>query len=187
MSTDSRITEILDAFAKHGNLDYGEHCSMQEHMLQCAWLAEENGESDRVVVAALLHDYGHLVCGMPNDTFEAGTDNHHQTLGAQALGHCFEEELLAAVGLHVDAKRYLCAIKPSYHAKLSPASVTTLAVQGGPMSTQEIKAFESQPGHRLAIKVRLYDDRGKLPEMRRPELKHYVTKIGRCLIGEYSV
>ena len=38
------------------------------------------------------------------------------------------------VRLHVAAKRYLCATDPTYFGKLSPASVHTLSLQGGPMS-----------------------------------------------------
>lgn len=71
------VRQILAAFAARGHLDYGEHIDMQEHMLQAAWLAEQQGEDDAVVVAALLHDYGHLVCDLPNDTFEEGVDNRH--------------------------------------------------------------------------------------------------------------
>ena len=181
MSANAIVEQILDAFAKCGHLDYGENLSLEEHMLQTAYLADENGEDDKVIVAALLHDFGHLVCNMPNNTFEEGNDNYHEELGANALQDWFDDDIVEAVRLHVDAKRYLCAANPKYKDKLSEASITTLAIQGGPMSKREMLAFRQKKGHRMAIRIRVYDDLGKMPEMRRPELEYYVPKIRNCL------
>jgi len=175
------IEEILAAFAACGHLDYGESISMQEHMLQSAFLAESKGEDDAVVVATLLHDYGHLVCNMPNNTFEEGIDNYHEDAGADALQDWFGDEIVGAVRLHVAAKRYLCAATPAYRDKLSPASITTLAVQGGPMDEQEMAEFRKLAGHRMALKVRVYDDLGKEKQMERPELEHYIPKLVACM------
>lgn len=180
-SADAIIDEILAAFAASGHLDYGEHISMQEHMLQAACLADRKGEDDAVVVATLLHDYGHLVCNLPNNTFETGIDNYHEEVGAKALENWFGDDIVGAVRLHVDAKRYLCTATPAYRDKLSQASITTLEVQGGPMNDAEMEAFREQPGHRLALKVRVYDDLGKDPQMERPELDHYVPKLRACI------
>ena len=181
MTTDEIVEQILDAFAKCGHLDYGEHISMEEHMLQTAFLADENDEEDNVVVAALLHDFGHLICNMPNNTFGEGSDNYHEELGAKALQHWFEDDIVDAVRLHVDAKRYLCAANPKYKDKLSKASITTMAIQGGPMNKREMLAFRRKKGHRIAIRIRAYDDLGKMPEMRRPGLNYYIPKIKKCL------
>ncbi len=175
------IEEILAAFASCGHLDYGENISMQEHMLQSAWLAEQKGEDEAVVVATLLHDYGHLVCNMPNNTFRDGINNYHEAVGATALDNWFDEDIVGAVRLHVDAKRYLCAATPSYMDKLSPASVTTLEVQGGPMHEDEMAAFREKKGHRLALKVRVYDDLGKESQMERPDLQHYIPQLKACI------
>ena len=182
MTSDDIIDQILDAFAVSGHLDYGEDISMREHMLQTACLAENNGEENRVVVAALLHDYGHLICNMPNACFEEGRDNCHETLGATALQEWFDDDIVDAVRLHVQAKRFLCATDPDYVKKLSKASITTLAVQGGPMNQQEMSQYQQQKGHELAISIRIYDDQAKLPEMRRPALEEYVPRIRACLL-----
>ena len=175
------VEEILAAFAASGHLDYGEHINMQEHMLQAAFLAESKGEDDAVVVATLLHDFGHLVCNMPNNTFEDGIDNYHEEVGAKALENWFDEDIVGAVRLHVAAKRFLCAATPAYLEKLSQASITTLEVQGGPMNDDEMAAFRQQAGHQLALKVRVYDDLGKEPQMERPDLEHYVPKLRACI------
>lgn len=181
MSEDQVIEEILRAYEKCGDLDYGEDISMREHMLQTACLAEQGGDEERLIVAALLHDYGHLICDQPNNIFAEGKDNFHETLGARALEKWFDEEVVGAIQLHVDAKRYLCAASPKYRTELSDASITTLGVQGGPMNSREMAAFREQTGHEMALRVRVYDDLGKEPNMRRPELDHYVPMLRRCL------
>ena len=175
------IRDIAQAFGTCGHLDYGEHISMQEHMLQCAWLAEQDGADDRLIVAALLHDYGHLVCKLPNDIFHAGEDNCHEEVGAAAVADWFDEDIVSAIRLHVAAKRYLCGSNPAYFDKLSEASKMTLAVQGGPMTDDEMRDFESKAHHKLALRVRIYDDRGKLPEAERPELQHYFPRLIACV------
>ena len=184
MSVDQIIEEILGAYETHGDLDYGENISMREHMLQTACLAETDGNDERNIVAALLHDYGHLVCDQPNDIFSEGNDNFHEVIGARALQNWFDEEIIGAIRLHVDAKRYLCGANPKYLGKLSDASITTLAVQGGPMNHDEMAEFREQVGYKMALTVRVYDDQGKQPIMLRPELPHYVPMLRRCLLAK---
>ena len=175
------IEEILGAYETGGDLDYGENISMREHMLQTAHLAEQGGGEERLVVAALLHDYGHLVCDQPNNVFAEGRDNFHEIVGALALENWFDEEIVGAIRLHVDAKRYLCAATPKYMTKLSAASITTLGVQGGPMNREEMVEFRELIGYKMALQIRIYDDLGKEPRMLRPELPYYVPMLRRCL------
>ena len=54
------IDELAERFASHGAEPYGEAISQAEHALQCATLAERAGCADSLVIAALLHDIGHL-------------------------------------------------------------------------------------------------------------------------------
>ena len=181
MSANQVIEEILGAYETGGDLDYGENISMREHMLQTACLAAQGGKEERIIVAALLHDYGHLICDQPNNIFSEGSDNFHEVVGARALENWFDEEIVGAIRLHVDAKRYLCAATPKYMAKLSEASITTLAVQGGPMNSAEMAEFREQTGYKMALTVRVYDDLGKEPRRLRPELPYYVPMLRRCL------
>ena len=183
---DAAVQEIADAFAACGHLDYGESISVQEHMLQTAYLAEKDGANDELIVAALLHDYGHLICNMPNNTFSVGENNYHEEIGANAISGWFNEDIVNAVRLHVNAKRYLCAANPKYMEKLSEASKITLTIQGGPMNIAERREFEQREGHKMALRVRVYDDQGKLPEMERPDLDHYFPKIRACLSGRFT-
>ena len=75
------------------------------------------------------------------------------------------------------AKRYLCAVEPQYRARLSPASVHTLALQGGPMNTAEITAFESEPHHADAVRLRRWDEAAKDPTVTAPPLAHYLALL----------
>jgi gamma-butyrobetaine dioxygenase len=77
------------------------------------------------------------------------------------------------IRLHVPAKRYLCAVEPSYFALLSEASVYTLSVQGGPMSEAEASEFEALTYATDAVAVRRWDDQAKDPSADVPGFAHY--------------
>ena len=119
--------------------------SQAEHALQAAELAEREGAPDRLVVAALLHDVGHLLDGQDEDLADRGVDGRHEEAGCAWLARHFGPEVTEPIRLHVAAKRYLCAVDPSYLDGLSPASRLSLSVQGGPMGAEERAAVREQP------------------------------------------
>jgi gamma-butyrobetaine dioxygenase len=106
---------------------------MAAHMLLTAALAEAEDAPGTLVAAALLHDVGHFTGTVTGEDLMRGTDNRHGDQGAAWLARWFRPEVTEPVRLHVAAKRYLCATEPAYLELLSPASVYTLGVQGGPM------------------------------------------------------
>jgi len=140
----------------------GEAVSMAQHMEQSAACATADGADDELVVAALLHDIGHFLSDHPIDALEQGRDNYHEEAGATYLQRYFPPSVTEPIRLHVAAKRYLCATDPDYLDQLSDASVDSLRVQGGPMNSDEIRQFEVSPHCRAAVKLRLYDDDGKV-------------------------
>ncbi len=146
---------------------------MREHGLQAAHFAAADGAPPALVLAALLHDVGHLIADVPEDIADWKSDAHHEELGARWLATRFAREISEPVRLHVPAKRYLCATNPAYFAKLSSASVITLELQGGPMSAAQIGAFETEEYHREAVLVRLWDDRGKVEGLVTRPLEEY--------------
>lgn len=75
--------------------------------------------------------------------------------------------------LHVLAKRYLCAIEPEYLEALSPASRHSLELQGGPCSPEEVAVFERNPYADEAVRLRRWDDVGKIAGLDTPPLEHY--------------
>ncbi len=157
------IDFIFDLFATRGAAEYmGEAVSMKAHMEQTAACAVADGAPDHLVIAALLHDLGHFIGEHPIDALECGIDNSHESVGADFLARYYPAEVTEPIRLHVAAKRYLCAVDDAYFGRLSPASVQSLEVQGGPMSAAEVEAFERNPHHRDALRVRRYDDDGKV-------------------------
>jgi phosphonate degradation associated HDIG domain protein len=166
--------DIFATFDRRGSDAYfGEAVSMREHALQAAHFARLARAPDELVVAALLHDIGHLVEDVPDDLADWTSDARHEDTGATWLARHFGAAVCDPVRLHVAAKRYLCATQPTYHAKLSPASVHTLNLQGGPMSPAEVAAFEREPHFRDAVHLRWWDDAGKVAGLATAPLEHY--------------
>jgi len=159
------IEAIAELFAGPGARDYmGEPVTIGIHMRQAGALAEAAGAEQPLVCAALLHDIGHL---------RQEPDSRHGDAGAQWLSQWFGPAVTEPVRLHVAAKRYLCASEPGYYARLSAESVRTLAVQGGPMTADQVAAFEALPFARDAVAVRRWDDEAKDPAVTPPEFSHF--------------
>jgi phosphonate degradation associated HDIG domain protein len=172
------IDEIFSLFENRGDEAYfGEPVSQTEHALQAAYQAESERAPDTLVVAALLHDIGHLVHGLSEDVADSGVDGRHEAVGEAWLSRHFGPEVAEPVRLHVAAKRYLCAMDAAYGEQLSPASVQSLALQGGPFSPAEVKAFEQNPLFREAVRLRRWDDAAKIPGLKVPGLEHYRARL----------
>jgi [1-hydroxy-2-(trimethylamino)ethyl]phosphonate dioxygenase len=170
--------EVLAIYgARGGGLYFGERVSITEHGLQAAWFARLESAPEPLVIAALLHDIGHLLEAVPDDLAEWTSDARHEEVGARWLAERFRPEVSEPVRLHVPAKRYLCATDADYLRQLSSASVHTLKLQGGPMSTGETRAFEREPYHREAVRVRRWDDQGKVAGLGTPPLEAYLELL----------
>ena len=171
-------SEIAGLFARRGTGSYfGERVSMLEHALQAAHFARAEDAPPALVVAALLHDIGHLLEKVPDDINDWHVDARHEAVGSAWLAQYFGPRVWEPVALHVAAKRYLCATDPAYHRRLSPASVLTLGLQGGAMAADEVRAFEARPFFRDAVRVRHWDDQGKIGGFRAPGLDEYLAMI----------
>lgn len=168
------IDTILEMFAIAGQAAYfGEAVSQTEHALQSAHLAVEAGADDKLVVAALLHDIGHLMRGLPEDIAQHGIDDTHEDIGAAWLDQHFGPCVSDPVRLHVAAKRYLCAVDPAYILSLSPASQLSLRLQNGPFTPAEARAFENETHFAAAVALRRWDDAAKVPGLNVPGLDAY--------------
>ncbi|WP_165228589.1 phosphonate degradation HD-domain oxygenase [Aquisphaera insulae] len=169
---------ILGLFSDRGDSAYyGEKVTQSEHALQSAHLAALEGADDDLVVAALLHDIGHLVSGHDEDIADRGLDGRHEDAGAAWLAAAFGPSVIEPIRLHVAAKRYLCAVDPAYRDGLSDASRQSLSLQGGPFDAAGIGAFEANPHHREALRLRHWDDAAKVPGLAVPGLDHYRDRI----------
>ncbi len=176
----SLTDDILAIYGARGSRAYfGERVSMTEHGLQAAYFAQAEGAPEALVVAALLHDIGHLLQSVPDAIEEWTADARHEETGARWLSRHFAAAVSEPVRLHVPAKRYRCATDARYLARLSPASVHTLQLQGGPMSAHEVMRFEAQRFCRDAVRVRRWDDQGKVAGLKTAGLDAYLPLIER--------
>ena len=188
----SPVDRLAELFASEGAADYlGEPVTVAQHLLQAGALAAAAGAAPALVAAALLHDAGHLRGADPlADETElsgrdlmAGSDNDHGERGAAWLTRWFPAAVTEPVRLHVAAKRYLCATEPDYFALLSPASVYTLSVQGGPMTDAEAAAFAAAPYAADAVAVRRWDDIAKDPAAGVPGFDAYRPLLEGLLLA----
>jgi phosphonate degradation associated HDIG domain protein len=173
MSSAAIVDEILRTYRERGQRSYGEHVTERQHALQCATFAEQAGEPPAVVAACLLHDYGHLLHDLGEDIADQGVDARHERIGANRLQEWFPAEVVEPIRLHAASKRYLCWKEVDYFGGLSEASRKSLALQGGPMNDAEAAEFEQGAHYDFAIRVRRYDDQGKVPDMVTADFEHY--------------
>jgi len=177
--------EFIAIMTERGGAAYfGEPVSQLEHALQSAALAREAGSRPALIAAALVHDVGHLLhCG-PEDVADHGIDTLHEIAGYEWVRVRFSDEVAAPVRYHVAAKRYLCLRQPGYFDQLSPASKQSLALQGGPFTEAEARAFESLPGWQDALNVRRWDDAAKIQGLVVPPLAAYSDILHSLAVGE---
>ena len=146
---------------------------MAEHMLQTAAQAAAAGAPAALITAPLMHDIGRLTQGIVTEREE---DLRHE-VGAEFLGPHFWPEVCDPVHLNVAAKRYPCPAEPDYFDKLSPASVRTLVLQGGPMAGPKRAAFETEPDGRQAVRLSRWDEARKTPERHAAGFDHYLPVL----------
>lgn len=176
------VAFLGDIFERRGGEEYlGEPVTMAEHMLQGATIAEQNGQDEIIIVSALLHDIGHFTSEFGTFTMDDTKDRFHEDAGADVLEAFFPKVVTDCVRYHVAAKRYLCATKPAYFDRLSVASVHSLNLQGGPMSPDEVAAFEVNPNLAEIIQVRYLDEAGKRDDMQTPGFAHFAPMVQRIV------
>lgn len=177
------LDEVEALFTRRGGEQYsGEPVTQLEHALQCAAWAEAEDADDELVTAALLHDIGHLVHDHGATPTLRGIDDQHQTAALPLLSGLFDKRVLGAIGLHVDAKRYLCATRPGYHDGLSDDSKRSLVLQGGVFDEAASAVFIARPGAADAVRVRIWDDRAKASGAVTPPLDHFLSRARRIAL-----
>jgi 2-amino-1-hydroxyethylphosphonate dioxygenase (glycine-forming) len=156
---------------------FGEPVTQLDHALQCAQLARDAEADDETVLAALLHDIGHLIA----EGGATGAPDHDQAGAGYLRQLGFSDRVVELIAGHVQAKRYLTAMNPDYHARLSEASKQTLALQGGPMSQAEAQAFERDSMFVDKLRLRAWDEKAKAPNWAGDGLAGYRVLIERHL------
>jgi len=180
---EATIAVILDTFSERGANAYGtEAVSQLEHALQSGQLALEASACDTLIVAALLHDIGHIIDGrdLPTGFDENFHDHHEERAYGWLLTH-FGMAVAEPIRLHVAAKRYLCTVDETYESLLSPTSHKSYVDQGGRMSDTEIQAFSSEPFYTEALRLRRWDDIAKVPGKPTPAIEDFLPHFIACL------
>ena len=169
---------LIGLMVNHGGESYfGEPVTVLEHCLQAAHFASEAGCSNELIVAALLHDVGHLLHHEGEDVAEHGVDTRHEDLGQQLLSEHLPAAVTEPIRLHVAAKRYLCFANAGYLNALSPSSVLSLSLQGGPMTEAEAADFLRLPFANDAIALRRWDDDAKIESLNVPGAEIYLEPL----------
>ena len=142
------IDEILTLLNTKAEGLYGlSNVTQKQHALQCAMLAEQAGETPQIIVAALVHDIGHMLHEIGENFADRGIDDHHEEIGMNYLKDRFGPDVVMPIALHVQAKRYLCATQPDYFAKHKTLDIL------GDLSLMELNILGNItvyfPGHEL--------------------------------------
>jgi predicted HD phosphohydrolase len=151
--------------------------NQRAHAVQSGFHARAQGLPAAIVVAALLHDIGHMVHDLGEHPAALGIDDQHETLGADWLKRYFGPDVTEPIRLHVAAKRYLCTVEPGYSDSLSDDSIESLALQGGKMSEAEVAAFTREPYWEAALALRRIDERAKDPNGPMPQFGAFAPEI----------
>ncbi len=175
LETPEQVISLLEE--NGGDSYFGEPVTVLEHCLQAARFAQEAASSPEQTVAALLHDVGHLLHSLSEDAAETGVDTHHEELAVELLGAHLPASVTEPIRLHVAAKRYLCAAEPPYLRALSPSSLLSLGLQGGPMTIEEATAFLAGPFAQQAIALRRWDDEAKIAGLSVPPAETYLPLL----------
>jgi phosphonate degradation associated HDIG domain protein len=181
------MTPLDEIFAvcidKGSNAYGGERINQLEHALQTALLAEQADADAPLIVASLLHDYGHLIHGHGAGAARRGIDDRHEVIGAGKLSAFFGDAVTMAIRLHVEAKRFLCATDREYMKTLSPGSTRSLELQGGAFAAAESDTFIKRAFAADAVKLRRWDEAAKQYGLQTPTLEHFRQHLEACLIG----
>lgn len=178
------IGQLLASGAAGEPVEEGASFTHLDHALQTATLLRaevaERGQGehdDALIVAGLVHDIGHLLPGVG--------DAEHGAAGAAGVRTALGQRVAGLVGLHVAAKRYLVASGGggTYGGGLSAGSVTSLSLQGGPMSSEERSRFEALPLFGDAVALRRADDRGKVDGLVVDGLAAWMEVVRRVAAG----
>jgi predicted HD phosphohydrolase len=171
-----RDLNIAGLLVKRGAMRWDDEAvTALDHALQCAARARAVGAADEVVLAALLHDVGHLITDV-----EESPLTHHGLWGARFLRPFVPAKVTWLVEHHVMAKRYLCTVDREYAKSLSLGSLRSWIRQGATLDPETRRELERQPWLPDVLAMRRWDDAAKEPRAPVPPLVAYRDLLESC-------
>eukprot|EP00929_Paragymnodinium_shiwhaense_P046644 TRINITY_DN23741_c0_g1_i1.p1 TRINITY_DN23741_c0_g1~~TRINITY_DN23741_c0_g1_i1.p1 ORF type:complete len:283 (-),score=45.96 TRINITY_DN23741_c0_g1_i1:669-1424(-) len=155
-----------------------------EHSLRAATLAQRFQQGSDLVVAALVHDCGHLLKAQAKH--ESGphvgggkAEDSPNVVGSSWLRQLgFSGFVCRLVASMPEARRFLCREVPGYAGNLSAVAMEHVMKMGGPMGEAEAVAFRSRSTFTATVALRQCCDEASLPRAgtdaeASPRLSHF--------------
>ena len=127
-----------------------------------------------------------MVHNLGEDAAEKSIDDRHEYRALGYLKTIFPLAVTEPIKMHINAKRYLCAVNKDCWDSLSPASKTSLELQDGIFLVTKANEFISQPYTKDAVKLRIWDDLAKLKGLVTPELDYFLPAIEKSVVNNRS-
>jgi predicted HD phosphohydrolase len=173
-SSESSLDDVIELLRASTAFDLtpgpgpGHH--LLDHSLQTAAVLRTSYPDDpELQLAGLVHDLGHML--------PPYKDEAHAQVAATFLRPVLGDRIAELVRLHVPAKRYLVTTDPRYGEALGEDSVISMERQGGLMSADELRDFESEPLSADALVLRRADEAGKVPGLAVPDLDTWIAPL----------
>ncbi|KAJ2810851.1 hypothetical protein GGI24_006936 [Coemansia furcata] len=197
MTPEQRVITVFQLLQNTDKNSKDEKVTQLCHALQTAQLAKNDGADEETILAALLHDIGHLclskeqssaTCGKNWETFHKTKDTmefsdiDQDRVGAEYLRKLgFPKKTCDLIESHLTGKRYRLAIDPSYLSRLSSDSKQSLKLHGGPLSPTEIREFEKNPLFKERMNIMKWDEAARIPGIKFSPLDSYREMAARNL------
>lgn len=163
-----KVQRVLSILTKYGADSCCKKCTVLSHSYQTGLLAVGKDYEDELIIAAFLHDIGHL-CPLYLSPNQYEKMSCHGLKGAEKWGQFFLEEIgfsekiTHIVGNIINAKRYLCSKSSNYFHTLSKDQQEIFSNEGGLMSHEEMNTFENDTYFTETVNIRKLDDQANLP------------------------
>ena len=169
------IEEIIGLFEEYGNYQYtSENITLTEHMILCAMMAESENCDIEMIIAAFLHDIGHLL--ILQEINQSCLMSHDFVAKQYLLSKGFNYRIASLVGNHTQAKKYFVKLFPNYYQNPSK----TYQYQSEIMTDREMLQFKKDPFFKDLLIISEFDDRSKISNVRINSLEYY-----RKLLTDY--
>jgi 2-amino-1-hydroxyethylphosphonate dioxygenase (glycine-forming) len=158
-----QVREVFSLYELAGGERYFNHPVTQlNHASVTASYAAREGFDDDVVVAAFLHDIGHICAAVGKCQPEPGRSS--ESTGADYLRMMgFPDAVAWLLENQTKARQYLTSLYPSFFVSLGKDRQDEIIAAGGPLPAKEAAEFEQEELFRPSIRLVFWDERSNKP------------------------